>query len=649
MATNTYRAQLNYHDSRWGWGNEGTASQGAWDGTGTRTGVLYFPGLASLKSKIVNSVKITVTTGQTGWGLATTKTVSFYRSANQGGIKTSLGANHRTGAAIGSVKGAMYDNTVSFTAAFLAARIAAGDDTYCIYNGSSSTDYLKWTAVTLEVNWSEPATQPSLSSSTVEMGAAVTISTPATNSGYRHTLRYAFGSAGGTIAEGVASAHTWTPPVSLAAQIPSAASGSGAIYCDTYSGGTLLGTKSVSITLAVPASVKPTAGTLSAAVADDSSGTGLYVKGMGKAQLTLSGAAGAEGSSIRSTVISGGGWSASGTTLTTGVLSWAGTITFTASVIDSRGRSSSTSISISVLDYNSPGISYCTIYRCDASGNRKNDGTYAAIEISAFFTAIPGNALVLSADYKHSYDTSYGNSFSPTNNGKTIIDGGFSTYTTYDVRVTVSDRYNSVQHVYSLPTKSVLLSFLKDRGAAIGKVAELENWLDIAWHSRFREHIQLDGNITVGGKIITSNNFFAAHGMFINTAAGTIRGVGAACVHIIPGGIVQVDFDARITTPGTRNDVYQYGINIDMLRWINPQIPAITPLAGGVLEMCDSDGSYRSDLNGYGGTFEAIGSFWVPARVYTYENNIGGVGGWQESLFSSTGMILRGICYGKLN
>ena len=51
---------------------------------------------------------------------------------------------------------------------------------------------------------------------------------------------------------------------------------------------------------------------------------GLYVKGMGKARLTLSGAAGAAGSSIRSTVISGGGWSASGTTLTTGVLSWAG-------------------------------------------------------------------------------------------------------------------------------------------------------------------------------------------------------------------------------------------------------------------------------------------------------------------------------------
>lgn len=500
MATNTYKAQLNYHDSRWGWGNEGTASQGAWDGTGTRTGVLYFPGLASLKNKIINSVRITVTTGQTGWGLATTKTVNFYRSAAQGGIKTSLNANHKTGSAIGSVKGAMYNNTVTYTVAFLAARIAAGDDTYCIYNGSSSTDYLKWTSVSLEVNWSEPATQPSLSKSTVEMGTAVTISTPAANSGYRHTLRYAFGSASGTIASGVASAQSWTPPVSLAAQIPSATSGSGAIYCDTYSGSTLLGTKSVSITLTVPASVRPSAGTLSAAVADDSSGTGMYVKGMGKARVKLSGAAGAQGSSIRSTVISGGGWSASGTTLLTGVLTAAGTVTFTATVTDSRGRTASTTTSISVIDYARPGISSCTVYRCNSAGARQNDGTYAAVEIKAFYSAISGNTLSLGVAYKRSSESGYGGSTTLTNNGKTIIGGGgLSASTTYDVRVTVADKYNTVEQVYSLPTKSVLLSFLKNLGAAIGKVAELSGWLDIGLNTRIREDLQVDGTITTAG------------------------------------------------------------------------------------------------------------------------------------------------------
>ena len=52
MGKNSYKAQLNYYDSKWGWKSEGTASQGQWDGTGVRTGVLYFPGLAALKGKI---------------------------------------------------------------------------------------------------------------------------------------------------------------------------------------------------------------------------------------------------------------------------------------------------------------------------------------------------------------------------------------------------------------------------------------------------------------------------------------------------------------------------------------------------------------------------------------------------------------------
>ena len=497
MGKNSYKAQLNYYDSKWGWKSEGTASQGQWDGTGVRTGVLYFPGLAALKGKIINSVKLTATTGQTGYGTATTKTVYIYNSASQGGIKTSLNAGHRTGNALGSCKAPMWDNTKTFDVAFLAASIAAGYDTYCIYNGSSYTDYLKWTAVTLEVDWQEPATQPSLSASTVEMGKSVTINTPAVNSAYRHTLRYAFGGASGTIATGIASSTSWTPPVSLANQIPSATAGSGTIYCDTYSGSTLLGTKSVSITLTVPGSVVPLAGTLSAALAEDTSGTGLYVKGMGKAKLTLSGASGAYGSSITSYTITGGGWTATNGALTTGTLASAGNITFTATVTDSRGRKASTTRTISVIDYVKPGVAVCDVYRCDADGNRKKAGTYFAVEINASYSAITGNILNITARYKKQSESSYGTAMNVTNNGKTVIGGGsIGASTTYDVLVTVADKYNSLSIPRTLSTKSVLQSFKRGAGAAIGKVAELSGWLDIAWHTRIRGNLQVDGTIS---------------------------------------------------------------------------------------------------------------------------------------------------------
>lgn len=499
MGKNSYKAQLNYYDSKWGWKSEGTASQGQWDGTGVRTGVLYFPGLAALKGKIINGVKLTATTGQTGYGTATTKTVYIYNSASQGGIKTSLNAGHRTGNALGSCKAPMWDNTKTFDVAFMAASIAAGYDTYCIYNGSSYTDYLKWTAVTLEVDWQEPATQPSLSASTVEMGKAVTINTPAVNSAYRHTLRYAFGGASGTISTGIASSVSWTPPVSLANQIPSATAGSGTIYCDTYSGSTLLGTKSVSITLTVPGSVVPSAGTLSAALAEDTSGTGLYVKGMGKAKLTLSGASGAYGSSITSYTITGGGWTATNGALTTGTLASAGNITFTATVTDSRGRKASTTRTISVIDYTKPGVAVCDVYRCDADGNRKKAGTYFAVEINASYSAITGNILNITARYKKQSESSYGTATNVTNNGKTVIGGGnIGASTTYDVLVTVADKYNSLLIQRTLSTKSVLQSFKRSAGAAIGKVAELANWMDVAWNTRIRGNLQVDGGISDG-------------------------------------------------------------------------------------------------------------------------------------------------------
>lgn len=517
MGKNSYKAQLNYYDSKWGWKSEGTASQGQWDGTGVRTGVLYFPGLAALKGKIINSVKLTATTGQTGYGTATTKTVYIYNSASQGGIKTSLNAGHRTGNALGSCKAPMWDNTKTFDVAFMAASIAAGYDTYCIYNGSSYTDYLKWTAVTLEVDWQEPATQPSLSAATVEMGKSVTINTPAVNSAYRHTLRYAFGGASGTIATGIASSVSWTPPVSLSNQIPSATAGSGTIYCDTYSGSTLLGTKSVSITLTVPGSVVPSAGTLSAALAEDTSGTGLYVKGMGKAKLTLSGASGAYGSGITSYTITGGGWTTTNSALTTGTLASAGNITFTATVTDSRGRKASTTRTISVIDYTKPGVAVCAVYRCDADGNRKKAGTYFAVEINASYSAITGNILNLTARYKKQSESSYGTAANVTNNGKTVLGGGnIGASTTYDVLVTVADKYNSLSIPRTLSTKSVLQSFKRSAGAAIGKVAELANWLDVAWNTRIRGNLQVDGTISTIIPITSGGTGATSRGSALN-------------------------------------------------------------------------------------------------------------------------------------
>lgn len=222
--------------------------------------------------------------------------------------------------------------------------------------------------------------------------------------------------------------------------------------------------------------------------------------------VSLTGAAGVYGSTIKSYSVSGGGWSSNESTLTTGILQAAGEITFTAVVTDSRGRKASTTRTISVIDYTKPGVAVCDVYRCDADGNRKKAGTYFAVEINASYSAITGNILNITARYKKQSESSYGTAMNVTNNGKTVLGGGnIGASTTYDVLVTVADKYNSLSIPRTLSTKSVLQSFKRSAGAAIGKVAELANWLDIAWHTRVRGTVQADSYTPVNRDDASSN------------------------------------------------------------------------------------------------------------------------------------------------
>ena len=132
----------------------------------------------------------------------------------------------------------------------------------------------------------------------------------------------------------------WTPPLSFAFQVPDAVSGTCTIICVTYSGDTKIGTKTCTLKLSVPASVKPSIGSLTAERVDGTvpSSWGIYVQSKSRAKLTVNGAAGRYGSSIVSYSISGGGFSSNASSFTTGYLNSYGSTTFTATVTDSRGK-----------------------------------------------------------------------------------------------------------------------------------------------------------------------------------------------------------------------------------------------------------------------------------------------------------------------
>lgn len=91
------------------------------------------------------------------------------------------------------------------------------------------------------------------------IGAETTISISRKSNSFTHTLRYSFSDLTGTIATGVGTSYPWKIPTSFYAKIPNDPSGKGTIYCDTYNGSTLIGTKSTTFTAtASESSSRPT-------------------------------------------------------------------------------------------------------------------------------------------------------------------------------------------------------------------------------------------------------------------------------------------------------------------------------------------------------------------------------------------------------
>lgn len=155
--TKTITATMNAYGNIYGWLNEGTAAQGngsSYGGSTQTTGVLYFPGLAALKTADISKVTLTITSSASGTN--SSKTAYFYASAHQGGIQTSLNANHKTGSSIGSITKTFYNNTNSDidVTSFIKPKILLGNDTFCIYS-NSATHYMKWTKVTMTVTYTE--------------------------------------------------------------------------------------------------------------------------------------------------------------------------------------------------------------------------------------------------------------------------------------------------------------------------------------------------------------------------------------------------------------------------------------------------------------------------------------------------------------
>ena len=219
--------------------------------------------------------------------------------------------------------------------------------------GKTNTYYAKW-----------KANISTISASNGTLGTAQTITITRNDAIYVHDLTYSFAGQTGTIATNVATSYSWTPALTLAEAIPSAVSGTCTITCATKdSGGTVLGSTSITITLSVPSTVKAAIAsvTLAETVAGLNSQFAAYVQNKSKIKVTGSFNRGngspAYGATIASISTAINGQTLTGNEKITGLLSTSGSNNYTMTITDSRGRTATKTGSFTVQAYNAPTIS----------------------------------------------------------------------------------------------------------------------------------------------------------------------------------------------------------------------------------------------------------------------------------------------------
>ena len=366
---------------------------------------------------------------------------------------------------------------ITFQGASIGTKSGSGSGTLTVIPRASQPSLITWPETTGDVG---------------NFGDTIAIHMNRKSDAFTHTVRYAFGSLTGTIANGVTTGTTWTIPLSFMDLLPTATHGSGRIYVDTYNGSTLVGTKYTGFTAHVPASVKPTCSVqvLDATTAKDTYGN--LVKGISKLSVKVYGAE-AYSSPIASRSATANGVRYTAAEFTTGVLTAAGSTTVTATVTDKRGRTSAqTSASFTVLDYAKPSITALSARRCDQDGTENPQGNYVQVTFSARVTALNNkNGAVYTVRQKKTTATSFttttlaalAGQYNVTNATHIFAADGSASF---DVEVSVTDDFGTASRSARASTAFTLMNWGQDgTSMGIGKVAEKSNTLQIGLDVEF--------------------------------------------------------------------------------------------------------------------------------------------------------------------
>lgn len=369
----------------------------------------------------------------------------------------------------------------------------------------------------------------SVANGTLETTQTLTVSRKSTS--FTHTITYKCGSVSGTICtKSTSTSIPFKPPISLASQNTTGTSVSVTYTITTYSGSTSIGSNTYTKTCSIPASVKPT---VSLAVSDATGYAttyGSYIYGKSKIKGVVT-ASGSYGSTIKSYKSTANGGTYTSSTFTTGVVASTGTLTINTTVTDSRGRTATLSqpISITAIAYTAPKLTSLTV-------KRDSSGANLVVTFSSSVTSLNSkNKVTYKLSYKKTTDSSYASNMPITLSdytNKDAVSGGSYSFaadsaSSYDVILTVSDAFGSASlSAVGASIYKLFSMYAGGKGWAFGKVAELSDYLDIGFKTRFRQDAELYSGVMYFGSAKTY--YFSANTG--NVSCNTLTAAGATAL-----------------------------------------------------------------------------------------------------------------------
>lgn len=368
------------------------------------------------------------------------------------------------------------------------------------------------------------ATKPTLSSSSVTLGNAVTINISPAVSSWTHNIYYRIGTGNWTrFATGVKSNYSWTVPLAIASSYPTATKGTITIGLNTYNGSTQIGgTQTVNLNITIPASIAPSVSAIAVSEAASGLSNFGYVQTKSKLKIVAS-VSGSYSSSIRSYVYNIGSQSYSGlenTYIMTDEVRDSGTVAVTVTVTDSRGRTASKTVSITILAYSPPQITHFECSRCgDANGSANANGQYLKVtfgySVSPLNNKNQANCLLKYSVYD---DGKWGGLISKTEytySGTYISATAIlNTASTYQVGLVVTDSFGTASFYKEIGTAVRLLSYIVKRFAiAIGKIPEKDSTFEVALETVFNRYASFMSGVGIAGDLKAYGDINANRGI----------------------------------------------------------------------------------------------------------------------------------------